>query len=524
MTGRPGHCLAPAGKDCWLGACACPVPEPAYDPGPLPVDGAAAPRCSTRCTRSCARYVVFPSATPPSRWPLWAAHTHLVGRFESTPRLALLSPEKQCGKSRVLELLELLCAGAETLSDASPAYLYRRIGAGPVTILLDEADAIWKRGKSDETAEALRSIVNAGHRRSATVGRVEMNGQAGEARSASRCTPRPPSPASATCRTRSWTGPSSCGCGAGHRTSGCGTTGSGPPAPKVTRCATSSPSGPPTWPTGSATRGRTCRPVWPTGRPTCGSRCSWSPTSRGRLAAAGRRSVHRVRHWRAGRHRQTSGTRLLADLRDVFGDADALFTETILDRLHALDESPWADWYGKPFDARAPRQAAQALRRHVSAVRIGEDSRKGYRRADLEDAWALPAPGSETSETSETPLASTVSDVSAVSDTPAGLHRVRRAARPGARRAGDTTHPMCDPAEETTVKLSGRPRPFPRPQPAPAPLQCRICLRVTDDLHKGVCRDRAACETRQPALDLGAEVKPGGSFGHPDASDSADGS
>src|SRR5256884_5962152 len=32
--------------------------------------------------------------------------------------------------------------------------------------------------KSDETAEALRSIVNAGHRRSATVGRVEMNGQA----------------------------------------------------------------------------------------------------------------------------------------------------------------------------------------------------------------------------------------------------------------------------------------------------------------------------------------------------------
>jgi len=39
-------------------------------------------------------------------------------------------------------------------------------------------DAIWKRGKSDETAEALRSIVNAGHRRSATVGRVEMNGSA----------------------------------------------------------------------------------------------------------------------------------------------------------------------------------------------------------------------------------------------------------------------------------------------------------------------------------------------------------
>ena len=95
---------------------------------------------------------------------LWAAHTHLVESFESTPRLALLSPEKQCGKTRVLELLALLGAGAETLSDASAAYLFRRIGAGAVTVLLDEADAIWKRGKSDDTAEALRSIVNAAPR------------------------------------------------------------------------------------------------------------------------------------------------------------------------------------------------------------------------------------------------------------------------------------------------------------------------------------------------------------------------
>jgi hypothetical protein len=59
-----------------------------------------------------------------------------------------------------------------------PAYLFRRIAADAVTMLLDEADAIWKRGKADEAAEALRSIVNAGHRKNATVGRVEMKGQA----------------------------------------------------------------------------------------------------------------------------------------------------------------------------------------------------------------------------------------------------------------------------------------------------------------------------------------------------------
>ena len=50
--------------------------------------------------------------------------------------------------------------------------------------------------------------------------------------------------------------------------------------------------------------------------------------------------------------------------------------------------------------------------------------------------------------------------------------------------------------------------------PPPLPKQCRICLvpeevtmvgkapnRTTQsNLHKGICRDRAACETRQPPL------------------------
>jgi hypothetical protein len=131
----------------------------------------------------------------------------------------------------VLELLDLLCAGAETRSDASPAYLYRRIDASPVTILLDEADAIWKRGKTDETAEALRSIVNAGHRRSATVGRVEMNGSAAKL-TRFHVYPRPPSPGSATCQTRSSTALSWSACAAARRISGYVTTGSGPPAPQ----------------------------------------------------------------------------------------------------------------------------------------------------------------------------------------------------------------------------------------------------------------------------------------------------
>src|SRR5205814_10293898 len=48
------------------------------------------------------------------------------------------------------------------------------------------------------------------------------------------------------------------------------------------------------------------------------------------------------------------GVRLLADLADIFGTDTELPTAVILDRLHALEESPWAALgrQAKPLDAR----------------------------------------------------------------------------------------------------------------------------------------------------------------------------
>ena len=48
----------------------------------------------------------------------------------------------------------------------------------------------------------------------------------------------------------------------------------------------------------------------------------------------------------------TLGARLLADLRDVFGDADAMHGDTILNELHKLSEAPWGDYYGAPAERR----------------------------------------------------------------------------------------------------------------------------------------------------------------------------
>ena len=161
------------------------------------------------------------------------------------------------------------------------------------------------------------------------------------------------------------------------------------------------------------------------------------------------------------------GTRLLADLRDVFGDADALLTQTILDRLHALDESPWADWYGKPLNAR---DLAELLKPYGVKSRHSGSARTAARDTAAR-IWTMgplpPPPGSETSATSETPLASNVADVSAVSAPRQACAVCGDPLDPVLAAPGDTTHPMCDPEGET-VKLSSRPAIDSGPAPAPS--------------------------------------------------------
>jgi Protein of unknown function (DUF3631) len=356
------------------------------------------------------RYVIFPGSHTAVAAALWAAYTHLVAKFESTPRLALLSPEKQCGKSRVLELLELLCAGAETLSDASPAYLYRRIAAGQVTILLDEADAIWKRGQSDETAEALRSIVNAGHRRSATIGRVEMNGSAAKL-----------------VRFPVYAPAAIAGIGSLPDTI--------LDRAVIIRMRRRAPDERIqdyreriTRPQGDALRKRLAAwakgvaaivgSPWPQMPPGVADRPAdvWEPLLMVADLAGGdwpKLATEACTAFVTGARDDTAsvGTRLLEDLRAVFGDADALWTEAILNKLHGLDEAPWGDWYGKPLDARHLAKLLKPYGVRSREVRIGADHRKGYYRADLWDVWQRYGSGSATSATSATPLASADADV-----------------------------------------------------------------------------------------------------------------
>ena len=107
---------------------------------------------------------------------LWVAHAHLVECFETTPRLAFLSPEPGSGKSRAQEVIELLVPAAMHVLNASPAAIFRTIQVARPTLLLDEVDTIFTRkGKDDEHAD-LRGLLNSGHRAGATIPRASAPG------------------------------------------------------------------------------------------------------------------------------------------------------------------------------------------------------------------------------------------------------------------------------------------------------------------------------------------------------------
>ena len=102
------------------------------------------------------------------------------------------------------------------------------------------------------------------------------------------------------------------------------------------------------------------------------------------------------------------GVRLLSDLRKVFGDADKMFTDDILAKLHALDDAPWGELKGKPLNNLGLSRLLKSYGIKPKPVRIGDgdgDVARGYRRDDLHDAWKRYLPP---------PLANAVTPVTAI--------------------------------------------------------------------------------------------------------------
>ncbi|WP_181958152.1 DUF3631 domain-containing protein [Nonomuraea mesophila] len=109
------------------------------------------------------RYVILPSAEAADAVTLWIAATHAQPAWAHAPRLVIRGPEKRCGKSRLLDIVEATCHAPFITVNSSSAAVYRSITEDPPTMLVDEADTIF--GPKADGNEDLRGLLNAGHQR-----------------------------------------------------------------------------------------------------------------------------------------------------------------------------------------------------------------------------------------------------------------------------------------------------------------------------------------------------------------------
>jgi putative DNA primase/helicase len=95
---------------------------------------------------------------------LWSTWAHIV---DKAANLAFVSPLRACGKSTALDIVQRLAPRALSVSSISPAALFRTIEALKPTLLIDEADTLFRND------DQLRTLLNAGFTRgSAAVVRI----------------------------------------------------------------------------------------------------------------------------------------------------------------------------------------------------------------------------------------------------------------------------------------------------------------------------------------------------------------
>jgi hypothetical protein len=360
------------------------------------------------------RYIAFPSLAAQTAVTLWVAHSHMVAEFESTPRLALLSPEPGSGKTRTLEVVELLVPSPQHVLNASTAAIFRLIDAARPTLLFDEVDAIFGRRSKDDGTEDLRGLLNAGHRRSATIPRcVGPTHKVEHFPVYAACALAGLGDLPDTLMTRSVV--------VRMRRRA--------PTEQIEsfRRRVAQPEGHELrdylagW---AETVDQACGDAWPEMPPGITDRPAdvWEPllaiadAAGGRWPTLAREACVELNQVRADT--QSIGVKLLDDVHTVFGDDDHLATVTLIERLVALDESPWGDWYGKPIDSRWLAKHLKPYGITPTQIREGDSKFRGYRAGDFTDAWSRYLETSGTSGTGGTPQVSAPESVSDASHVP----------------------------------------------------------------------------------------------------------
>jgi hypothetical protein len=331
------------------------------------------------------RFVAYPSQAARVAHVLWIAHTHRMDAWESTPRIAFLSTEPGSGKSRALEVTELLVPRPVHAVSTTPAYLFRKVSDqdGRPTVLYDEIDTIF--GPRARDNEDIRGMLNAGHRKGATAGRCVTRGNvittedlpAYCAVALAGLDDLPPTLMSRSVVVRMRRrAPNEIIEPFRHRVHA--TEGNALRDALAAWSEEIEVEGWPEMPVGIADRNADVWEALVAVADLAGG--AWP--ERARRAAV--TLVTEVTLTPA-----SLGVQLLTDIQTVFcaSTKDHLSTESILNTLNNIEETPWGDLNGKPLDARGLARRLKKYEVRPKTVRDGSATAKGYSRSDFYDAW-----------------------------------------------------------------------------------------------------------------------------------------
>jgi hypothetical protein len=353
-----------------------------------PADGA---QLLTDVRAALAHYVILPDPESATAVVLWIAATHAVPAWAHAARLVIRAPEKRCGKSRLLDLVEAMSHRPLMTVNASPSAVYRSIGLSendPPTLLLDEADTVF--GPKAGEHEDLRGLLNAGHQRNRpairfdaatrTVEKIETFAMAALAGIGAmpdtiedravviRMRRRAPGETVAPYRSRR----------------------DGPALDRLKVRVHE-------WIRTHLDDLGTAVPALPIEDRAADT---WEPLvavadlAGGEWPDLARHAALALTESRDANAEASNQTRLLADCRAIFleTDADALPTALLLERLKADQEAPWAT-YG--HNGLTPMRLGKFLGEFdISSrnLRLPTGQAKGYMRSDFADAWARYCP------------------------------------------------------------------------------------------------------------------------------------
>jgi hypothetical protein len=320
------------------------------------------------------RFVSYPSEHALVAHVLWIAHAHMIDRFDTTPRLAFMSPEKESGKTRALEVTALFVPAPILSISASPAVIVRLVSSGRKTILYDEIDGVFGNAKIQEANADLRSILNGGYRRGAKVYRCTTHGKKVEteeldafgavAVAGLRTLPDTLASRSIFIHMRR-RAPDERVEPFRHRYHSAE---AGPILEALVEWCAERDAGPvdPKLPEGIEDRAADCWEPLLLVADEAGS--DWPARARAAAVHLTSRSVDES---------MTQGIELLTHISETFAADGALATVTLLDRLRERDESPWKDMQGKPLDDRGLSKRLKPYGIKSKPIRFGQKVAKG---------------------------------------------------------------------------------------------------------------------------------------------------